>query len=57
MGENRVKRSNLKRITLKKSKTLLKRVNPVVLKINTTFAPFALYLNSGKRESLRPLFK
>ena len=53
-----VKRTNVKRISLKKSKSLFhkERIAPVTLYLKTTFSPIALYKKSDGSESLLLLF-
>ena len=53
-----VKRTNLKRITLKKSKSIFhkERIAPVTLYLQTTFSPVPLSVNSDKTDLLLSLF-
>ena len=57
-GKSTVKITNLKRITLKKSGSLVhkERIAPVTLYLKTTFSPVALFVNSDGSESLLSLF-
>ena len=52
-----VKRTNLKRITLKKSKSIFhkERIAPVTLYLQTTFSPVPLSVNSDKTDLLLSL--